>query len=347
MPRFKRPPHVHVYRDRHGKERIYYNKPGAKKIPLPGPIYSDAFLIAYQKAAEGQAQQLAPTSSFRHVSGSFGDLLRRYYTAPEFLNLAPATQLNYRRILERFAEKCRDLPVAALKRSHIKTMIGQMEDRPQAANSLLKRLKTLLNFAADIDMIRHNPLLGMRGLRVSSEGFHTWTEEEIAQFEAMHPIGSKARLAMAIMLYTGQRKSDAVKMGWQHVNGNRIAVRQDKTNALVDIPIHPELKRVLEGTPRQNMTFLVTEYGKPFTANGFGNWMRDRCDEAGLPQCSSHGLRKAMAKRLAEAGCSVNEIMSITGHTTEGEVIRYTKQAQKKVLADHAMNALQHGRAKR
>lgn len=347
MPRYKRPPYVHVYRDRHGKERIYYNRPGVKKIPLPGPLYSEAFMIAYQKAVEGEAQQIAPTASSRLVPGSFGDLLRRYYTAPEFLNLAPATQRNYQRILERFAEKCRDLPVAGLKRSHIKTLIGQMEDRPQAANSLLKRLKTLLNFAADIDMIQHNPLLGMRGLKVSSEGFHTWTEEEIAQFEAIHPIGTKARLAMAIMLYTGQRKSDAVKMGWQHVKGDRIAVRQDKTNALVDIPIHPELKRVLEGTPRQNMTFLVTEYGKPFTANGFGNWMRDRCDEASLPQCSSHGLRKAMAKRLAEAGCSVNEIMSITGHTTEGEVIRYTKEAQKKVLADHAMNALQHGRAQR
>src|SRR3546814_13811445 len=105
---------------------------------------------------------------------------------------------------------------------------------------------------------------------------------------------------------------------------DRIAVCQDKTGALVDIPIHPELKRVLEGTPRQNMTFLVTEYGKPFTANGFGNWMRDRYDEAGLPQCSSHGLRKAMAKRLAEAGCSLKEIMSITGPATEGEVILYT-----------------------
>src|SRR3546814_13085791 len=92
------------------------------------------------------------------------------------------------------------------------------------------------------------------------------------------------------------------------------------------------------------MTFLVTEYGKPFTANGFGNWMRDRCDEAGLPQCSSQGLRKAMAKRLAEAGCSVNEIMSITGHATEGEVIRYTKEAQKKVLAVPALDALQPDR---
>ena len=222
-----------------------------------------------------------------------------------------------------------------------------MEDRPQAANSLLKRLKTLLNFAADIDVIRHNPLVGMRGLKVSPEGFHTWTEEEIAQFEKAHPIGTKARLAMTIMLYTGQRKSDAVKMGWQHVNDDRIAVYQEKTNALVDIPIAPQLRQVLEVTQRHTATFLVTDYGKPFTANGFGNWMRDRCDEAGLRQCSSHGLRKAMAKRLAEAGCSVNEIMAITGHATEGEVIRYTKEAQKKVLADHAMSALQQGRARK
>src|SRR3546814_2334408 len=117
-------------------------------------------------------------------------------------------------------------------------MIGQMEDRPQAANSLLKRLKTLLNFAADIDMIQHHPLLGMRGLKVSSEGFHTWTEEEIAQFEAYHPIGPKARLAMALMLYTVQRKSDAVKLGWQHVKRERIAVGQDKTSTLVGIAFH-------------------------------------------------------------------------------------------------------------
>lgn len=87
-----------------------------------------------------------------------------------------------------------------------------MEDRPQAANSLLKRLKTLLNFAADIDIISQNPLLGMRGLKVISEGFHTWTDEEIIQFESVYPIGTKARLAMSLMLYTAQRKSDAIKL---------------------------------------------------------------------------------------------------------------------------------------
>lgn len=347
MPPHKRPQYVHVYRDRHGKERIYFNRPGLPKVALPGPLYCEAFWIAYHKAREGAAEQMERPTSSRIVPGSFADLLRRYYAAPAFLNLSEATQRNYRRLLDGFAETRRDWPVSGLKRVHVNGIIGKMQDRPQAANSLLKRLKTLMSFAADIDMIPTNPLMGMRGLKVSSDGFHTWDDDEVAAFEARHPIGTKARLAMALMLYTGQRRSDAVKMGWQHVKGDRIAVRQQKTNAMVDIPIHPDLKAVLDGTPRQNMTFLVTEYGKPFTANGFGNWMRDRCDEAGLPQCSSHGLRKAMAKKLAEAGCTVNEIMAITGHATEAEVIRYTKEAQKSVLADNAMSNLRRGGVKR
>src|SRR3546814_15122925 len=115
-------------------------------------------MVAYQKAVEGEAQQTARVGTSRLVPGSFGDLLRRYYTAPEFLNLAPATQRNYRRILERFAEKCRDLHVAALKRSHIKTMIGQMEDRQQDANRLSTRQKKLLTFAYDLHMQQQTTL---------------------------------------------------------------------------------------------------------------------------------------------------------------------------------------------
>lgn len=111
MPRYKRPPYVHIYRDRHGKERIYYSRPGAKKIPLPGPLYSDAFIRAYHIAAEGNMQPVTPTAINRIVAGSIGELLTHYYSAPEFLNLAPATQVNYRRILEGFAEQRRDWPV--------------------------------------------------------------------------------------------------------------------------------------------------------------------------------------------------------------------------------------------
>jgi integrase len=80
----------------------------------------------------------------------------------------------------------------------------------------------------------------------------------------------------------------------------------------------------------------VTEFGKPFTANGFGNWFRDRCVEAGVPG-RAHGLRKAAASRLANLGATEKEIMAITGHTTSKEVTRYTKGADQRVLAERAM----------
>ena len=97
---------------------------------------------------------------------------------------------------------------------------------------------------------------------------------------------------------------------------------------------------MLGKTVRSNMTFLVTEYGKlPFSAAGFGNWFRDRCNEAGLPQCSAHGLRKAASRRLAEVGCSNQQIKAVTGHVTDKEVSRYTAAADQERLAEQAIDA--------
>src|SRR5262249_57632 len=137
--------------------------------------------------------------------------------------------------------------------------------------------------------------------RSHGDGIHTWTESEVARFEERHPIGTKSRLALALLLYTAQRPSHVVCFACQHITGDAIALRQEKTNAPLLIPIHPELAKTLAAVPRTNITFLVTERGKPFTRAGFGNWFRDRCNEAGLPQCSAHGLRKAAATRLANA----------------------------------------------
>jgi integrase len=117
-------------------------------------------------------------------------------------------------------------------------------------------------------------------------------------------------------------------------------VRQEKTSTPLMIPVHPELAAALASVPKTNLTFLVTERGAPFTSAGFGNWFRDRCNEAGLPQCSAHGLRKLAATRLANAGCSTDQIKAITGHRSLSEVARYTKQADQRRLALQAMERL-------
>jgi integrase len=204
---------------------------------------------------------------------------------------------------------------------------------------LLKVLRLLLNYAVEIGMIENNPAIGVKRYRSHGEGVHTWTEDEVARFEGHYPIGSKARLAFALLLYTAQRRSDAIRLGWQHVQGDTIALRQEKTNTPLLIPIHPELAKALSVAPKTNMTFLIGERGKPFTPDGFGNFFRERCDEAGLPKrCSAHGLRKAAATRLANAGCSTDQIKAITGHKALAEVARYTKAADQQRLARQALN---------
>jgi integrase len=213
-----------------------------------------------------------------------------------------------------------------------------MAKRPESANGLLKVLRAVLGHAVAIGLTAANAALGVKPYRSrNAGGYHTWTEAEIVQFQAAHPLGTRAGLAMALALYTGQRRGDVVRLGWQHVKDGRIVVRQQKTSVALTIPVHPELERALTALPKTNMTFLVTEFGKPFAAAGFGNWFRRMCNVAGLPHCSMHGLRKAACRRLAEAGCSANEIAAVSGHASLREVARYTSAASQRLLADRAV----------
>lgn len=157
------------------------------------------------------------------------------------------------------------------------------------------------------------------------------------QFEGYHGPGTKARLALTLLLYTGQRRSDVIRLGRQHIRDGFMHVRQQKTGVELAIPIHATLAAIIAETPADHLTLLTTQTGKPFSAAGFGNWFRDRCNEAGLAHCSAHGLRTAAARRLAEAGCTMHEIAAITGHASLSEVQRYTKAADQKRLALSAM----------
>ncbi len=170
-----------------------------------------------------------------------------------------------------------------------------------------------------------------------------WKLEEIAAYEARQPIGSAARTAFALLLFTGQRMADVSRMAWTDVGEGAIRVVQGKTGAKLSVPLHPDLGGVLAAWPRAHERILPTAFGKPFTPKGFGNWMADKIGKAGAPdRCVTHGLRKAAARRLAEAGYSANEIAAITGHATLTEVSRYTKAAEQRTLARSAIGRLAH-----
>ena len=142
-----------------------------------------------------------------------------YYRSPDFRSLKPSTQVMRRNIIENVRNAHGDKPVKLLGRAHLKQLIGDKADKPHAANNLLKVLRVLLGYAVDIDMIDLNPAIGVKKYKASGDGFHSWTEDEIARFEERHPVGSRARLAFALLLYTAQRRGDVVKMGWQQFTG--------------------------------------------------------------------------------------------------------------------------------
>ena len=240
-----------------------------------------------------------------------------------------------RGILERFRAAYGERPFALLPPEWIEALLDSKP--PHAARSWLVTLRSLCQFAVKRRYLRTDPTANIKQRTIKGDGFHCWTDAEIAQFEAHHPIGTKPRLALALLLYTAQRRSDVVKMGRQHIRDGWLHVKQEKTDKPLAIPVHPELRAVLDATPSEHLTFLVTATGKPYGPNHFSETFREWCDAAGLPKrCTAHGLRKAACRRFAEAECSGPEIMSISGHATLKELVRYTKAADQAKMARNA-----------
>lgn len=333
----KKPTHVSYYHDKHGKLRWRYRRAGCPESQTTEPFGSEAWWAWYNAASMAQPR---PVAESRSAPGSIHALGVAYYASADFNRLRLSTQRTYKRIFDRYRDKYGANPVALLEPRHVRAQMDAMAATPAAANNMLKVLRAVMRFGVERGLVRTNPTTFVRVLRYRSEGFHTWTETEVAAFEAKWPVGTKERLGFDLLLYTAQRSGDVRQMTVHQIRDGRVLVRQEKTGQLVDIPLHPKLQASLAAQKIEHLALLTTHYGKPFTEKGFGNWVSKAADRAGLPHCSAHGLRKAAARRLAEAGCSAHEIMAITGHQTLKEVERYTREAGRRNLADSAMKRM-------
>lgn len=334
------PQWVSEYPDRHGKRRYRFRRKGFAQYLFKNPPGTEGFRQEYEACKQGIAAEPIAPGADRPVPGSFNDLIARYYRSPDFLDPSERTRVVYRGVIERWRAQYGKAMVRDLQARHVEDMMAKMLPHRTAANMLRKRLNALMKFAIRQGMATTNPVTATKPYRIEGGGFHTWSEEEIALYEARHPVGTKARLALDLMLWTGQRGGDARVMGPQHIRDKRLIVTQEKTGATVSLPIMPALAKSIMATKSGALVFLTSELGKPYSRKGFGNKIRQWCDEAGLPQCSAHGLRKAAARRFAEAGCTNQQIKSWTGHTTDSEVARYTAAADQKALSDAAAGLL-------
>jgi enterobacteria phage integrase len=333
--------HVNEYRDRHGKIRRYFRRRGQRSIPLPGLPGSIEFMQAYQAAL---AIVSPPPPSPKHViAGSLAAVAAGYFRSADFANLSPSSQRSYRVALKPILAAhghrlVRELPKEAAR--HIIEDIGAA--RPGMANLTRSVLSKVIAYAIDIGVRADNPFAGLKPYRLGT--YHTWTDAEIAQFERRWPLGTRERLAFALLLYTGQRGGDVVKMLRSDIVDGRIRVAQDKArkgtiNELM-IPIHPALARALQAGPVVGMTHIITDArGKPL--RGLTELIEAAVERAGLPaRCVAHGLRKAALRRLAEHGSTTKEIAAVSGHRSLAEIERYTARADQAGLAQSAIAKL-------
>lgn len=333
-------PGASKYKDRHGKLRWRYRSKGSV-FQLGTDYGSPEFLRRYNAAVKGErlTSGEVPMCVSQAPHGSLSHVIEGWYLSPDFVNLGPTTKKQYRYEAERLRNAHGTKRVTGLTRQIIKRLMAEKSDRPGAANNLLRMFRLILGYAVEMELLEINPAMGVKKYSTKGDGFYTWTEEDIQKFYAYHEPDSTAALAMTLMLYTGASRADVVKLGPGNVQAGRFQYSRQKMETrdgvLVDIPLNPALVDKLSAV-MDRTTFLQTAYGSERTANGFGTTMRKWCDAAGLPECASHGLRKACARRLADAGASPHEIMAVTGHKTIAEVQRYTDKADRRKLADRA-----------
>lgn len=337
---------VTVDPDRHGKLRARFRKAGMKPVYMKHLPDQPGFEAEYKALSASKA-----VIDRKHIPGSVHDLVSRYYRAADFIAKGGEDDRKRRRgLIESFRADFGNDLVSDFNFEHIEAILiarsakrmndkGRMVGGQVAATNLRKQIHRLFAYAKKLKWIASNPVDDAdRVGKLRLEGYHTWTEDEIAQYKRRHPLGTKARLALEIILWTGKRRGDARLFGPRHIVRGKINFTASKNNMDLWLPMAPDLRRAIDAMPSVGITtYLVNEHGKPFSKAGFGNKMRFWCEEAGLSNCTAHGLRKAIARRMAESGSTQAEMKAVGGWKNDEEVAIYSAAASQEGLADAGM----------
>jgi hypothetical protein len=343
------PKHVQAYVTPWGKQVYYLRKPGYPKIRLQVADdvvpWSPTFMTALEAAIDKLVVKDDPKQIIvnrQAVAGTVNAALIGYYDSAAFKALGETTRQNRRAILERLIRTPH-----GDKRTHMmhaKAMQIIMEKlAPNPQRNFRKAMRGFVDYclSSPLGLMTADPLSGIELAKApKSKGFHAWSDDEIETYRTKHAPGTKARLALEVLLQTGHARSDVIRMGDHRVKAGRLSMSRQKTGTEFSIPLLPELLVELALHPRDgavaSMTWLSTERGTPFgSAASFGNWFADKCREAKVPG-RAHGLRKASAIRQALAGATAFQLMAWHGWKTIGEAQRYVEQANRTRLADEA-----------
>lgn len=352
----KLPRGVYPDRDRHGNIRLFFRKGRGKRVRIFSPPGTREFEEELALARMGV--QLSPKSDdrpqlYRPSSGTLDWLIDCYEKRGAPLVSVDLAQRRLRMLREvadwtKNGKRRGELPFAGMARRHVVEIRDAIRDTAGARNNVTKAISAMFAWAIEAGIATDNPATGIKRMK-SGDGFHAWTRDEVNQFLDHHPEGSMARRAINIFLFSGLRLADAAILGRQHLYQVRnretgavetwMKIMPAKTSrssaVVVDIPVLPDLQAEIDRSGN-GMTFLLNEYGAPYSTKGLGNKMRQWCDEAGLPHCSAHGLRKAGATIAVENGADYELLKAVFGWTTAQQASHYVQSAQRRRIAANA-----------
>lgn len=337
MPR-PRPPHLHRETTRHGKAVWYVRVDKGPRIRIRAEFGSAAFDEEYQAAISGTV----PEKKGAPGKGTLAWLIAQYRETGAWLALSAATRRQRENIFLHVIAKSGTKPYAKITSKTITDGRERRSKTPAQARNFLDAMRGLFKWAVTAQHVRTNPTLGVENPpRKKGDGFIPWTEEHVEAYERRWPIGTRQRVWLDVLLYTGLRRGDAVRFGRQHVRDGIGQIKTEKSGftITVTLPILPVLAKTLAAGPCGALSFIAGESGQPLKKESFGNLFRDACREADVPG-SAHGVRKIAATRAANRGATVAQLEAIFGWQGGTMASLYTRSADRERLAKEAMHKL-------
>lgn len=334
MPK-RRLPHLQYESTRHGRRVWYVRVNRGPRIRIPGEYGTAEFLASYRAALEGRK---TPVMTTKAPKGCLNWLVDEWRRSSDWASTSPATRRQRENILIHVLKSAGSVPFEDITPKVIRDGRERRQKTPAAANNFLKTMRALFRWAKEAEHIAVDPAKEVPFLTVKTKGFTPWTLEDVFRYRERWQLGTPERVALEVILNTGLRRSDAVRLGRQHVKDEVATITLQKTektsNVTVHIPILPALQRAIEAGPVGDLTFIVGKRGLPMTKESFGNKFRDYCEAAGIAKGkSAHGVRKLAATIVADNGGSENELQALFGWVTNTQSLVYTRSADKKRLA--------------
>lgn len=316
---------------RKGRVYHYYRRDGRLHGRLRGAPGSTAFLSDYARIHDTYHG-----SRGEDAENSFADICTRYMSSPEFRGLSDATKKSYMQMIEGLRRMFGPAQVSQITRAHVKAYRETLSGTPAKANISMSVMRVVMEWAVDAEIIAVNPATKIKAFKGGSHD--PWPEAVIARVLENAP--AHLAHAIALALYTGQRKGDLLKLRWSDVQDGWLVFTQQKTGAKIEVPLHPQLRALLATIPKSAVTVLTTNKGRVWTPSNFDGVFKRSMGALDAQGWVFHGLRANAASRLRDAGCSDAEIASITGHKSMAMVQHYTRGADQRRLAEAAMAKL-------